>query len=428
MTLPELFRITLYHGYIPQILLAEILFTLVLRRREHFWIRLAAGLPVCLALSVAVPNLIAHYMSGLFSMSIFLISFGLCCLLFANKAADILYCCVCAQLTQNLSYHIENLICLPFGEKLNTYVWLLISLTTMVVVYAVCYLFFSRRKRNSEEINMGGQYVFPIAVITMLFVYTMQYLFQFYEIDRIWVSRPPLIVCCLFGLCLQYGLLAYKDEREENVKLEYFLQQANRQYEAARANIDLINMKAHDLKHYIHRVRELSGGGEELREMEDVVRQYEDTVQCGNSTLNVILTEKLYQCRSNAIDFSFMVQGEELDFVTPSDIVSLFSNALENAIECELGIAEKARRCIALNVFRKGAFLCIHVENYCITSPELKNGLPVTTKADKDLHGFGVKSMCYVAEKYDGSLQAGTRENMFVLNILLPVPDRTQPA
>lgn len=425
MTVSELFQIGLYHGYILQILLAESLFTLALHRKKHFWVRLAVGLPVYLVLSVVVPNLIAHYMSGLFSMTIFLLSFGLCCLLFANKLADILYCCVCAQLTQNLSYNMENLICLPFGEELNVYVWLFISLVTMVAVYTACYLIFSHRKRNSDEINMGGQYVFPIAIITMLFVYTMQYLLQVYGINMIWVSRPPLIVCCLFGLCLQYGLLAYKDEREENIELEYFLRQANQQYEAAKANIDLINMKAHDLKHYIRRVRELSGG-EELQEIEDVVGQYEKTIRCGNSTLDVILTDKLYQCRSNAIDFSIMVQGEELDFISPSDLVSIFSNALDNAIECELGIAEEARRCIALKVFRKGAFICIHVENYCTKHPELRDGLPITTKEDKGLHGFGTKSMRYVTEKYSGFMQAETQGNMFVLNILIPVPDGQQ--
>lgn len=425
MTLSELFQINLFHGYIPQILLAEGLFTLKLCRREHFRRRLAVGLPVCLVLSVAVPNLIAHYMAGLFSMTIFLLSIGLCCLLFANKVTDILYCCVCAQLMQNLSYNIENLICWLFGEALNRYVWLLISLITMAIVYTVCYLIFSHRKQNSTEINMGGQYVLPIAIITTLFVYTMQYLFQFYGVDQLWVSRPPLIVCCVFGLSLQYGLLAYKDEREEKVKLEYFLRQANRQYEAARANIDLINMKAHDLKHYIRRVRELSGG-EELREMEDVVSQYEKTIRCGNSTLDVLLTDKLYQCRSNAIDCSIMVQGEELDFIKPSDLISIFSNALDNAIECELGIEEEAKRCVSLKAFRRGAFVCVHVENYCTRPPKLKDGLPVTTKADKGMHGFGVKSMRYVAEKYGGSLQAGTRENMFVLNILLPVPEEPQ--
>ena len=81
-------------------------------------------------------------------------------------------------------------------------------------------------------------------------------------------------------------------------------------------------------------------------------------------------------------------------------------------------------RFIALKVYRRGGFLCIHVENYCDTEPEIRDGLPVTTKEDNGLHGFGMKSMRYIAEKYDGSLTSGTRENTFVLNILIPNPNR----
>ncbi|MBQ4382191.1 MAG: hypothetical protein II794_05600, partial [Oscillospiraceae bacterium] len=109
MTLKEIFSIGLYHGYIPQILLAEALFTLKLRRRDNFPGRLLMGLPVYLVMSVAVPNIVAHYVSGWFSITIFALSLILCCFLFENSFTDILFCCVCAQLTQNLSYNVENL-------------------------------------------------------------------------------------------------------------------------------------------------------------------------------------------------------------------------------------------------------------------------------------------------------------------------------
>ena len=41
------FSVTVLHGYIPQILLAEALYTLRLPRRSRFWLRLCIGLPVC---------------------------------------------------------------------------------------------------------------------------------------------------------------------------------------------------------------------------------------------------------------------------------------------------------------------------------------------------------------------------------------------
>ena len=420
LSIEELFAIRLYHGYIPQILLAEAIFTYCLRRREEFAKRLMSALPIYLVLSVVLPNFIAHYASGWFSLTIFALSLLLCRFLFENGWTDILFCCVFAQLTQNLSYNLENLIYLPLVGRISTGGWLAISLGSMIFVYAVSAFVFYRRVREEVSFHLDGRLVFPIAIVSMLFVYVMQYLFQVYGIDQIWVSRPPLIVCCLFGLSLQMGLLAYKDEQEEKEKLEYFLQQANRQFEMSRANVDLLNMKAHDLKHYIRRVKELSGSAKELGEMEDVVREYEKSVRCGNGTLDVLLTDKQYICRTNGIDLTMMIDGSELDFMAPSDLVSLFSNALDNAIECELKEEEKWRS-IAVKVFRKGTFLTIHVENYCSTRFEIRDGLPLTTKEDNGLHGFGMKSMRYVAEKYNGSLSCGMRENTFVLNVLLSV-------
>ena len=50
----------------------------------------------------------------------------------------------------------------------------------------------------------------------------------------------------------------------------------------------------------------------------------------------------------------------------------------------------------------------------------MTNGWPVTTKADKDYHGFGLKSIQYSVEKYKGSVVVDTKDNWFDLKILLP--------
>lgn len=424
MTVAEIFAITLYHGYIPQILIAEAMFTLKLERRSKFWLRFAVGLPIAAFLMIVLPNIIAHFVSGLFSINIFLLSLVLCAVLFKNKFSDILFCCVGAQLTQNLSYHIENLICLPFGDGISTVAWLAVSVASLVAVYVACYFAFVRKMRT--DVNIAGGYVFLIAVVTALFVYVMQYLFQIYKLDRIWVTRLPLVVCCVFGLIMQFGLFMYGSERKENEQLEYFLGQERKQYEATKRTVELINMKAHDLKHHIHKVQKIAGDGEELDEIAEVIEEYEKTIDCGNNVLDVILTEKQYICNREGIDLSLMIQGEELGFMHTSDIVAVFGNALDNAIECEMRVEEKARRCIAVKVMRRENMLSAHFENYCLEEPEIVDGLPLTTKADKDYHGFGMKSIRYAVGKYGGSVRAGKEGNLFVLNILIPIPETTE--
>ena len=48
------------------------------------------------------------------------------------------------------------------------------------------------------------------------------------------------------------------------------------------------------------------------------------------------------------------------------------------------------------------------------------DGLPKTSKNNTSDHGFGLKSIKYVAEKYDGSMSVETQGDIFNLNIIFP--------
>lgn len=419
----ELFRISIYHGYIFQILLAEVLFTFSLRRRKYFCVRVIFGGMIYCLLSLIIPNLIAKYVSGFFSLSIFLFSVSLCSFCFESSFQDILFCCVGAQLTQNLSYNVENLIYQPFSEQFSYQGWFLLSVVTMVVIYTACYLLFAKRLYNVHYawVNRLGVYLFSL--IAALFVYVMQYLFQLYGIDMLWVTRPPLILCCIFGLCVQFEWIALAGRRKENLFLEHMLEKENRQYEITKSSMDLINMKAHDLKHQITRIRNLKSVEDpELDEIESVIEQYEMNNVTGNKTLDVILAEKQLICRENGIQMTVMADGKALSLFRTADIASMFGNALDNAIECERKVKEKDKRCIVLDVHTKGNMLSIRVENYCPDAPEFVEGFPVTSKEDRDNHGFGLRSIRYIAKKYDGTVQSGVRNDFFILSMLFQIP------
>ena len=66
--------------------------------------------------------------------------------------------------------------------------------------------------------------------------------------------------------------------------------------------------------------------------------------------------------------------------------------------------------------------LCIRFENYCEGSLNFSEGLPVTTKEDRNFHGYGLKSIRYVAKKYGGTVTARMEKQWFVLQLLFPRP------
>ncbi|MBO4990212.1 MAG: sensor histidine kinase [Clostridia bacterium] len=419
MTPEEIFQITLYHGYIPQILLAELLFVFRLERRRRFLLRFCLGLVVYAFLSVVVPNIVAHFTPGFFSFLIFLLSLGLWSFCFEGKFSEILFCCVGGQLTQNLSYHVENLIVIALsGVELSNPVRFLISVLTMGVIYTASYFVFAKRLKDGIE-GVAGGYIFLIAIVSAAFVYLMQFFLQVYGLEHYWVTRPPLIVCCLFGLAAQFGFFAYKNKEKENRELELFLQKERRQYDLAKSSIDLINIKAHDLKHYIRRVQSVTAEDkEELAEIEEAISSYESSIKTGNQALDLVLTEKAHLCKANDIDLSIIAQGEELSFMHKLDVYSLVANALDNAIECESQIEDRGKRFIAFKLFQKDGLLSLSVDNYCPFERKTGEGLPETTKENKDYHGFGMKSIRYVVEKYGGVMKICAERELFSLTIL----------
>ena len=83
-------------------------------------------------------------------------------------------------------------------------------------------------------------------------------------------------------------------------------------------------------------------------------------------------------------------------------------------------IPEAEKRIIGLSVFASGNFVAVEVHNTFAVAPEFENGMPKTTKAERELHGYGVKSIKLIAEKYGGDLTLGVRDGLFNLNVLLP--------
>ena len=63
----------------------------------------------------------------------------------------------------------------------------------------------------------------------------------------------------------------------------------------------------------------------------------------------------------------------------------------------------------------------IRIENYYLGAPVTEAHLPKTTKGDKTRHGYGLKSVRYIVEKYDGSMTIRTENNWFVVRVLIPI-------
>ena len=181
--------------------------------------------------------------------------------------------------------------------------------------------------------------------------------------------------------------------------------------------MDTINIKCHDLKHQLNI---LSGriSDEEIQKIKEAVDVYDSAYKTGNIALDVVITMKSLVCLNKKIEFTCMVDGSRLNFMHESDIYSLFGNILDNAIEAVDKVKEAEKRVIILTLKEEKGMLFLRSENYFNGNPQIVDGLPMTTKTDTAYHGFGLKSIRNVVQKYGGNLRLDIHSDTFALDIM----------
>ncbi len=192
-------------------------------------------------------------------------------------------------------------------------------------------------------------------------------------------------------------------------------------YAKEKAVVDSINIKSHDLKHHLLDIQG-SISKESYEELNKLILDYETFQDTGNKAIDVILTERNALCNEKDIRFTCLVNGSKLSFINENDLYALFGNILDNAIEAVSKIDVKDRRVVSLSTEEKSGFISIRCENYYQGKLILKNGVPQTTKENKNYHGFGLKSISIIVNKYGGNVSISHNHEIFAIDILFPIP------
>ncbi|MCR5403032.1 MAG: GHKL domain-containing protein [Butyrivibrio sp.] len=323
---------------------------------------------------------------------------------------------------------------------------LMVSFVLMFIVYACVYPIFYRLERGniSPDHSLGiswrefwsvlimGTAVFAISNISFVSPRT-----PFSATENLLYVRTLVDFGGIMMLMTQMGRRNEMILRNEANEINQLFQKQYEQYRLAMDNSDAMRKEIHDMKHYLLALKNEDDPGRRadvLKDMEQAIAIQESFMNTGNKVLDVILTTKSLQCQKQNITLNAMVDGELLNGIHVKDICSLFGNLLDNAIEATSQIDEKEKRFITLNMKRKNDFIMVECENCSDPSnvsllPDRKKGifekgnLPRTTKADNVRHGYGLKSINMVAEKYGGAMKCTYEDGWFKVRVLLSCHD-----
>jgi len=143
-------------------------------------------------------------------------------------------------------------------------------------------------------------------------------------------------------------------------------------------------------------------------------------VKSGNPVTDIVISEKKRQAKDAGIhfidDFHYP-KGGKLESI---DVGVILNNALSNAIRAA---EEKDNPFVEIKSWRSGDMFMIQVKNSYDGSLWIsdENGFVETSKPDHDKHGFGLKNMRRIAEKYYGTTQLEQEGDVVIFTAMMVI-------
>lgn len=180
----------------------------------------------------------------------------------------------------------------------------------------------------------------------------------------------------------------------------------------------------HDIKHSLKLLNQLALQGDldgiqsYVSRSNEEILQIESNFYCENDTVNLILGSFHQLSQSNGIKFNTDIDLPKNLPIQDTEICALYYNILENALTATKNTLLEKDKFIYVKSLLKDDKLLINVENGFNGEIIMKDDLPVSIKKDGG-HGFGIKSIIDITERYDGLYTFEPKGNIFTTKILL---------
>ena len=419
-------------GFLFELILSIGLYTWKLDRRPPIFFRMGLSLTLMLIICLVWAELVhQNPYTLILRVTVFyamcLAAMKICLCLSTGQAVFYL---VAGVATQHLIYCGAQIIVSLLksftdmrGDMLSYLVYPVIFLALLPVVYRV----FARSIVEHAPPSTVSKHIPLILVGVMLCVNVFACLFD----ELVGNTRIPVLaylmftltrlITCIFILVLLDEISGRRAAEQDGLMLQRLLAQQEQQMQHDKETVDLINIKAHDIKKEINDLG-TALDKDEIKDLNTLIDVYDTKVKAGNEALEILLAGKALLCQKRGIQFDRMIDGSCLDFMRQGDVYSLFANAMDNAIEATDSLNVMTDKYIRLIVHPDKGMAVIHLENPYKGRLIFKDDLPVTTKSDARYHGFGMRSMRMIVTRYKGYMVVDDSQGIFRLNILLPVP------
>lgn len=260
-----------------------------------------------------------------------------------------------------------------------------------------------------SELRKQLRIIIPCIILIMILV--TGYSVKAYINTRIWDAM-------LDTWESEHQILISQLEEQEKLALQTKVKILEERYQEMLKSRKVV----HDMKNHILALKNYdqeqnwSGLHEYLNELSDDMLEYNFHIWTGNHMLDMILNQKEKDAQNQNTVMQIDTEVFSTLPFTDREIISLFGNLLDNALEACEKISDK-ERWIKIKIKKKNLLLYIEIANALEQRPKQIQKKFVSNKKDNGLHGYGMKNIQDIVKKYDGIFQYKVYEDQLIFMI-----------
>lgn len=308
----------------------------------------------------------------------------------------------------------------------NDYIFAGMGFICKFFAFIITYFISKKIGKIDLGVSKGQSALLFIQPVATVFVTLVIYKCT-YEVRSIptFLYAAVAILMIAANLVTLFLIYRQKDYVESKARLSFANEQIKNQlahYEELYRYQSEIRTFRHDIKNKLLSVSGLLADGQ-VDAAVDAIKGEADfldeanssVVNSGNPAVDAVLQSKLAVAESKGITLDFSVKISDKINVDLLELGVLIGNALDNAIEAAQTLTSSTEKTVFARIITKGGRIVVSVENPVEAAVDTKH--IGTVKADKLNHGYGIKSMKTIAQKYDGDVFVSCEGNIFTTSI-----------
>lgn len=324
-----------------------------------------------------------------------------------NKRAavfwGVIYIAIMALSEQMIFYVLQFIMRIKYVELKNTMIIVMVLCLCKILYFILIQIMVMMKNKSSVSDNGDlSMLLLMVTLIASLTVFITYYIIgvesNVNTRETVWAVASSIILVSSDILVLWVSI-RINERKAENERIKIQLEQEKadaRYYKLENEKNESLEILRHDMNNHLNTMLGMETNG--------------------------LISEYSSKSYTENIEFVVDIRPDTIDDIVATDIVALFGNILSNAYEAAKQCEEINEKYIELVVKRKHETTFIKCVNSCVVQPKIIGGKFISIKKDTDRkHGYGMKSIDKIVNKYHGSHIEQFDENEFTISIILMI-------